>query len=186
MLQTDHLFFSPESEIIRFLQHANGTGTNSNNLENIRDKYGNLPFRSIQREDYYHAILPQLDDLDGQTELSKKYESPLYRRKRTQASVNFKWSQEVRPIKCCTLFLWLFFATLSGYRCWPLDACERCGCIHEEEGRRVLQEVRGLCDGTEKQARLLTSATVETFPELPIWTYFGSWNRYLMPDGLSK
>ena len=66
-LQTDHLFFSPESEIIRFLQHATPTNNSNDDLESIRDKYGNLPFRSIQREDYYHAILPQLDDLDGQT-----------------------------------------------------------------------------------------------------------------------
>ena len=42
-------------------------------------------------------------------DMKPDWRDPLYKRKRTQSAVKFKWEKEIWNIKVCTLFLYLLF-----------------------------------------------------------------------------
>ena len=88
----------PATEIVRFLQRE----TNLGDLEEVLDKDLNPPFTKPQREEYYMMVQKDMDK-------KPDWRNPLYRGRRSQSAVKFKWVKEVWNIKCCTLIMYLVF-----------------------------------------------------------------------------
>ena len=94
---TDIVLTGPASEIISFLQID---FSSVDDLEEVLDNFDNPAFTLPQREEYYSLIAGKLRSTGDV--------NYLFEAKRTQSAVSFKWKQEIRTIRICALFLWIF------------------------------------------------------------------------------
>ena len=162
---------SAESEIIRFLQHGNDV--DDKDLEELEDKHGNPPFSYQQREEWYSAILPELDE-------KEEFQAPIYRQQRTQSAVNAKWRKEVRPVKCCTLLLWLSFLLLGVVVFWDSDGVfETNSFLFQKSFEECL--VRDVFDGGDLKEGVAVPG-INTFADIQSIDDWWTWANSIMLD----